>query len=63
MRLGVKADLLRCLESDLLKNNANNSVPLADAAIFYGAAVVQMLTGTSKTLQKYGERVFCTIHI
>ena len=63
MRLGVKADLLRCLESDLLENNANNSVPLADAAIFDGAAVVQMLTGTSKILQKYGERVFCTIHI
>ena len=58
MWLGVKADLLRCLESDLLENNANNSVPLADATILNGAATVQMLnTGTSKTFQEYGERV------
>ena len=59
MRLGVKADLLSCLESDLLENNANNSAPVADATILDGAAVVQMLNpGTSRTFQEYGERVF-----
>ena len=48
MRFGVKADLLRCLESDLLETN---SAPVLD-----GAAVVQMLNpGTSRTLK---ERVF-----
>ena len=50
MQLGGKADILSCLESDLLKNNANNSAPVADVD---GAAVVQMLnTGTSKTFQE-----------
>ena len=59
MRLGVKADLLSCLESDLLENNANNSAPVADATILDGAAVVQMLNPrTSRTFQEYGERVF-----
>ena len=61
MRLGGKADQLSCLESYLLKNNANNSAPVADATILDGAAVVQMLnTGTSKTFQEYGERVFAS---
>ena len=56
IRIGVKADLLRCLESDLLENS---SVPMADATIFDGAAVVQMLNpGTSRTFQEYGDRVF-----
>lgn len=56
MRIGVNADLLRCLESDLIKNN---SAPVADATIIDGAAVVQMLNpGTSRTFQEYGERVF-----
>lgn len=56
MRLGVKADLLRCLESDLLENY---STPMSDATILDGAAVVQMINpGTSKTFQEYGERVF-----
>ena len=57
MRLGVKADL--CLESDLLEKKCNNSVPVTDATILDGAAVVQMLnTGTSQTFHEYGERVF-----
>ena len=52
----LEEDLLRCLESDLLKNN---SVPVADATILDGAAVVQMLNpGTSRTFQEYGESVF-----
>ena len=56
MRLGVKADLLRCLESDLLDND---SVPEADATILDGVVVVQMLNpGTSITFQEYGETVF-----
>ncbi|CAB3998852.1 Hypothetical predicted protein [Paramuricea clavata] len=56
MRSGVKADLLRCLEADLPEQNG---VPVVDATILDGAAVVQMLNpGTSKTFQEYGERVF-----
>jgi hypothetical protein len=56
MRSGVKADLLRCLEADLPEHNG---VPVADATILDGAAVVQMLNpGTSKPFQEYGERVF-----
>ena len=56
MRSGVKADLLRCLEADLPEHNG---VPVADATIIDGAAVVQMLNpGTSKPFQEYGERVF-----
>ena len=62
MRFGVKADLLRCLESNLLENN---SAPVAQAIILDGAAVVQMLNpGTSRTFQEYGERVLiCPIHL
>lgn len=56
MRFGVKADLLRCLESNLLENN---SAPVAQAIIIDGEAAVQMLNpGTSRTFQEYGERVF-----
>ena len=56
MRSGVKADLLCCLEADLPEQNG---VPVVDATILDGAAVVQMLNpGTSKTFQEYGERVF-----
>ena len=51
MRSGVKADLFRCLEADLPEQNG---VPVVDATIFDGAAVVQ----TSKAFQEYGERVF-----
>ena len=56
MRFGVKADLLRCLESNLLENN---SAPVAQAIIIDGEAVVQMLNpGTSRTFQEYGGKVF-----
>jgi len=56
MRLGVKVDLLRCLESDLPEYN---SAPVADATILDGAAVVQMLNpGTSRIFQDYGNTVF-----
>ena len=49
MRFGVKADILRCLESNLLENN---SAPVAQAIILDGAAVVQMLNhGTSRTFK------------
>ena len=45
MQSGVKADLLRCLEADLPEQNG---VPVVDATIFDGAALVQMLNpGTS----------------
>ena len=43
MWLGVKADLLRCLESDLLEDIENNPAPIPDATILDGAVVVQML--------------------
>ena len=56
MRIGVKADLLRCLESDL---HEYNNAPVADATILDSAAVVQMLNpGTSRTFQDYGNTVF-----
>ena len=55
MRIGIKSDLLRCLESDLPEHNA---VPVADAIILDGAAIVQMLNpGTARTFKEYGERV------
>ena len=53
LRFGVKADLLRCLESNLPENK---SVPETDAVILDGAAVVQMLNpNTSRTFQEYGD--------
>ena len=56
MRIGIKSDLLRCLESDLIEHN---TVPVADAIIIDGAAVVQMLNpGTARTCKEYGEQVF-----
>ena len=59
IRLGVKADLLHCLESDLPENNC--SAPVSDAIILDGAVVVKMLSpGTSKTFQEYGEMVFAS---
>ena len=55
MRIGIKSDLLRCLKSDLPEHNA---VPVADAIILDGAAIVQMLNpGTARTFKEYGERV------
>lgn len=51
LQLGVKADLLHCLEKDL---PGETGVPVVDAA-----AVVQMLNpGTSKTFQEYADAVF-----
>ncbi len=59
MRFGVKADLLHCLESNLLEGNVNNGVPISDATILDGAAVVQMLNPKgSRTFQEYRESVF-----
>ena len=59
MRFGVKADLLHCLESNLLEGNVNSGVPISDATILDGAAVVQMLNPKgSRTFQEYGESVF-----
>lgn len=56
MRIGVKADLLRCLESDLLENNNAATV---DVRILDQLAVVQILnSGTSRTFQEYAEIVF-----
>ena len=58
MRIGIKPDLLRCLESDLLEHNAD---PAAGAIglMLDGAAVVQMLNPrTVRTFNEYGERVF-----
>jgi hypothetical protein len=56
LHLGVKADLLRCLETNLPENN---STPVTDAIILDGAAIVQMLNpGASRTFAEYGERVF-----
>ena len=53
MQIGVKADLLCCLESDLLK------ITVADAVILGIAAVIQMLSpGTSRAFQDYEESVF-----
>ena len=43
IRLGVKVDLIRCLESDLLEDNEYNHAPITDATILNGAVVVQML--------------------
>ena len=55
-RIGVKADQLSCLESDLVKHN---NVSVADAKILDRAAVFQMLNLiTSRTFQEYGETVF-----
>lgn len=46
MRTSVKADLLGCLEADLPEHDG---VPLVDAKILDGAAVVNMINpGTSK---------------
>ena len=59
IRLGVKADLLRCLGSDLLEENVKIH---PDATILDGAAVVQMLNpGASRTFQEYMEKV-CLHH-
>ena len=59
MRLGIKADLLRCLNSDLLEDNVKNHAPIPDATILDGAVVAQMLnSNASRTFQEYGESAF-----
>ncbi len=61
LRFGVKADLLRCLESDLLEESMSNGAPITDATILDGAVVVQMLNpSASRTFQEYGEGVFAS---
>ena len=56
LRIGVKADLLHCLESS---QSEDRSAPLLDATVLDGAAIVQMLNcGTSKTFQEYADTVF-----
>ena len=44
MFLGVKSNLLHCLESDLLEDIVNNHAFIPDAKIFDGAVVVQIQT-------------------
>ncbi len=61
LQFGVKADLLRCLESDLLEESMSNGAPITDATILDGAVVVQMLNpSASRTFQEYGEGVFAS---
>ena len=61
LRFGVKADLLRCLESDLLEESMSNGALTTDEPILDGAAVVQMLNpSTSRKFQEYGESVFAS---
>ena len=56
IRLGTKADLLRCLE---LENFWETNTPVVNAKFFDGAALVQMLRpGTAKTFQDYADAVF-----
>ena len=56
IRLGTKADLLRCLQLEEFQETNN---PLVNAKIFDGAAIVQMLhPGTAKTFQDYADAVF-----
>ena len=57
-RIWVKADLLRCLESNLIELK---NISVADAITLDGAAVVQMLNSrTSRIFQEYGETVFAS---
>ena len=59
MWLVVKADLLRCLESDLLEDSVNSHAPIPDATILYGAVVVQVVNPEAlRAFQGYGESVF-----
>ncbi len=61
LRFGVKADLLHCLESDLLEESMSNGAPITDATILDGAVVVQMPNpSASRTFQEYGEGVFAS---
>ena len=56
LRIGTKADLLRCLP---LEENQSSRAPIADVKLLDGAAVVQMLNPkTAKTFQEYADIVF-----
>ncbi len=56
MRLGTKADFLRCIKTD---DTDSQPAPVVDAVFLDGAAVVQMLNpGTAKTFQDYADSVF-----
>jgi len=57
MRLGTKADLLRCITPR--ESEAEAATPAVDAVFLDGACVVQMLNpGTAKTFQDYADSVF-----
>jgi hypothetical protein len=56
LRLGTKADLMPCLETDVV---APADSPVVDAKFLDEAAIVQMLNpGTAKTFQEYADQVF-----
>ena len=56
LRVGVKSDLLYCLESS---NSEDRSEALLDVTILDDAAIVQILSlGTSKTFQEDADTVF-----
>ncbi|XP_061580540.1 uncharacterized protein LOC133446517 [Cololabis saira] len=56
MRLGTKADLLKCIMTD---DTDSQPAPMVDGVFLDGAAVVQMLNpGTAKTFQDYADSVF-----
>ena len=56
LRVGVKSDLLHCLESS---HSEDRSEALLDATVLDDAAIVQMLScGTSKTFQEYANTLF-----
>ena len=56
LRVGVKSDLLHCLESS---HSEDRSEALLDATILDAAAIVQMLSCNSfKTFQEYADTVF-----
>ena len=58
LRGGSKSDLIKCFDR-LHEPMEKNSEPLVTAAIFDGAALVQMLKpGDQKTFQEYSEKVF-----
>ena len=56
LRVGVKSDLLHCLESS---HSENRSEALLDATVLDDAAIAQMLScGRSKTFQEYANTLF-----
>ena len=56
LRVGVKSDLLYCLESS---HSEDGSEALLDATVLDDAAIAQMLScGRSKTFQEYANTLF-----